>query len=218
MGKFNLKAGFKLDLTARLGDDEVSLKSSFFKESAGKLQLSMPLLGGKSVPLESGTAVALDWGADGVDFHLDGSVAGTVKQGVRTYLVVSPTGEVEHHERRAFVRVPAEIDVEIISYNTNANGERVKRVYPGRTTDISNGGVAVCTDAPMAVGETMDLVMARKGTKKVPLRAAICWTRPAPRGSGYREMAGFQFFFLNSGEAAAIAKMVASLASKTQST
>ncbi len=195
MGKLNLKAGAKLDLTARIGDDETELKTSYVKETGGKLQLSMPMSGGKSYPLDQGTPVELAWSADGADFTLDGTVSGSVKQGIRTYLLVTPSDEIQKNERRASIRVPAELDVEIISYDTAGDGTRTQRSYPGRTSDISNGGVAVYTSAPMAVGETIDLVIARKGTKKMPLRAAVCWVRPAPRGAGYRESAGLQFFF-----------------------
>lgn len=213
MSKFGLKAGAKLDLTARIGDEEFELKSSFVKEGGGALQLSTPMAGGKSWTLDKGTPVVLSWTVDGTHFSLPGAASGTVKQGIRTYLLVTPQDEVQRSERRAFVRVPAEIDVEILSGETVAGGERVMRTYPGRTSDISNGGVAVYTDAPMVVGETVDVVMVQKG-KKMPLRAAVCWLRPAPRTAGYRHSAGLQFFFLNSEEAMGVAKLTASLAAK----
>lgn len=214
MGKLNLKAGAKLDLTARVGDEEFELKSSYVKDHAGKLQITAPMAAGKSWPLEDGTPVELGWTVDGTRYTLDGKVSGTVKQGIRTNLLIDPVEEVQAAERRAFVRVPAEIDVEIISGETDSSGQRVMRTYPGRTSDISNGGVAVYTDAPMVVGETVDVVLARKGTKKIPLRGAVCWTKPAPRNAGYRSSCGLQFFFLNSDEAMKVAKLTAALAAK----
>lgn len=213
MSKLGLKAGAKLDLTARIGDEEMDLKSSFFKESGGKLQLTTPMAGGKSWTLPEGTPVALSWTVDGTHFSLDGTASGSVKQGIRTYLLVTPKDEVQRSERRAFVRVPAEIDVEIINGDTTSDGSRVMRTYTGRTSDISNGGVAVYTDAPMVVGETVDVVILQKG-KRMPLRAAVCWLRPAPRTAGFRSSVGLQFFFLNSEEAMGVAKLTASLAAK----
>lgn len=213
MGKLNLKAGEKLDLTARMGEEEIELKSSFVKENGGALQLTMPMVGGKSFPLDKETAVVLCWTVDNIRNTLPGKVSGTVKQGIRTNLLVEPTGEIHSAERRAFVRVEAEIDVEILTGETGPKGKRVMQTHPGRTSDISNGGTAVYTDAAMAVGETVDIVLIEKN-KRTPLRGAVCWTRPAPRTAGYRNAAGIQFFFLNSDEAMRVAKLTAALAAK----
>lgn len=214
MGKQAVKAGTKLDLTAQVDGEDVALKSSFVKESGGKWQLSMPMSAGKSFSLEKGTPLSISWSVDGTVYSVEARADGTVKQGVRSYLLAVPEEEVQREERRAHVRIPAEIDVEITSYETASDGSRRPRVYPGRTTDISNGGIAVFTNAPMAVGETIDVAIARKGTKKLPLRAGVCWIRPAPKVSGYRDFAGLQFFFLNSDEGLAVAKLTASLAGK----
>lgn len=214
MAKLNLKAGAKLDMAVRNGDGELNLKTSFVKESGGKLQLSMPMVGGKAFVPVDGAPIELTWGTDGTVYALSASAAGTVKAGIRTYLVVKAEDEVQRTERRAFARVPAEIDVEITSYDTAPDGARVSRVYPGRTSDISGGGVAVFTNASMAVGETVDIVVNEKGGKPLPLRAAVCWSRPAPKRTSFRFSTGLQFFFLNSGEAASVARLVASLAAK----
>lgn len=214
MAKLNLKAGAKLDVTVRRGTGELSLKTSFVKEVPGALHLSMPMVDGKTYTPENDTPMVLSWGGDNADYTLDAVVAGTVKVGIRTYLVAKLDGEVHCTERRAFARVPAEIAVEIMSYDTGAGGARAGRVYPGRTSDISGGGVAVYTDAPMAVGETIDIALCPKGGKRQELRAAVCWTRPAPKQAGYRISTGLQFFFLNSGESLGVAKLVAAATTK----
>lgn len=213
MAKLNLKAGAKLDMTVRGNSEELNLKTSFVKDGGDSLQLSMPMVGGKPFTPEVGTQILLAWGGDGTEYTLDCTAAGTAKQGIRTYLVAKYDGEVQATERRAFTRMPAEIDVEITSFDTAPGGARASRIYPGRTSDISGGGVAVYTDAPMAVGETIDIAINEKG-KKLPLRAAVCWTRPAPKHAGYRISAGLQFFFLNSGESLEVAKLVAAAATK----
>ncbi len=214
MAKLNLKAGAKLDMTVRRGTGELTLKTSFVKETSGVLHLSMPMTDGKSYTPETDAPMILAWSIDGTDFTLDAVSAGTVKAGIRTYLVAKPAGDVQRSERRAFTRVPAEIDVEITSFDTGAGGTRVKRLYPGRTSDISGGGLAVYTDAAVAVGETIDIALLPKGSKRQELRAAVCWTRPAPKHAGYRTSVGFQFFFLNNNESVEVAKLVAAAAAK----
>lgn len=213
MAKLNLKVGAKLDMTVRGSSEELNLKTSLVKDAGDTLQLSMPMVGGKPFTPETGMLIVLSWTGDGTEYSLEGNAAGTVKQGIRTYLVVKHDGNVQSNERRAFARVAAELDVEITSFETGVGGTRVSRIFPGKTSDISGGGIAVYTDAPMAVGETIDVSLNEKG-KWLPLRAAVCWTRPAPKHAGYRTSAGLQFFFLNSGESLEVAKLVASLATK----
>lgn len=209
-----MKAGTKLDMTVRGNSSTLTLKTSFVKETDDTIQLSMPMLEGKTYTPETGATITLTWGNDGTDFSLSTTAAGTEKAGIRTYLVVKHEGEIQRSERRAFARVPAEMEVEILSYDTAPGGDRGSRIYPGRTTDISGGGLAVYTDAPMAVGETIDVTLNQKGGKKLPLRAAVCWTRPAPKHAGYRISVGLQFFFMNSGESLEMAKIVAAAATK----
>lgn len=213
MAKLNLKTGAKLDMTVRGSSEELNLKTSLVKDAGDTLQLSMPMVGGKPFTPETGMLIVLSWAGDGTEYSLECTAAGTVKQGIRTYMVVKHTGDLQTNERRAFARVPAELDVEITSFDTGVGGARVSRIYPGRTSDISGGGIAVYTDAPMAVGETIDVSINEKG-KWFPLRGAVCWIRPAPKHAGYRTSAGLQFFFLNSGESLEVAKLVAALATK----
>ena len=214
MGKLGLSAGTKLDMVARVGEEELELKTSVAKEAGGKLQVSNPMVNGRSVALEKGAPVLLTWMVQSTKFSLDGVVDGSVKQGIRTYLVITPIDEPHREERRTAERINAELDIEILTFDTDLEGKRYPNTYSGKTSDISNGGLAVYTSAPMAVGEVLDVTISRKGSKKLPLKGTVCWTRPAPKTAGYRDFAGFQFLFSNKEEAAAVARLTASLAAK----
>lgn len=214
MGKANIKSGAKLDLTAPVNGEEMDFKSSFSKEAAGKWQISLPMANGKSHQLAPGTPVAISWLVDESRYSATGTVEGSVKQGVRTYLSVRVDEDIQKAERRAFIRISAELDVELISYNTDEAGVRTGQSYKGKTTDISNGGAAVLTSAPLATGEIINCTIARRGVKKLPLRAQVCWTRPAPRGMGYKDSVGLQFLFANNEEGIEVSKLTAALAAK----
>ena len=214
MAKLNIKVGAKLDVTARTGEGEEEYKSSYAGESGGKWRIAVPMANGKSQPLAKGTAVALSWETDGGTSTVNGTVEGSVKQGVRTYLAIRRDGDVQRQERRAHTRIPAEIPVELCGYTTDRSGARVEQCYKGVTTDISNGGVAVVTNAPTAVGEIISLTLARRGVKKLPLKGQVCWVRPAPKGTGYRDFIGLQFLFTNSEEGKELARLTESLAAK----
>lgn len=215
MAKLNLKAGEKLDLAVRGSTEELRLKVSFVKETGDTVYLSPPILDGRAYLPELGSPVVLSWGGDGSEFSLGGVLAGTVKQGIRTYLEVRCEGAVQRRERRAFQRIPVEMEAELTCLGAADGSGRTLRLYPCRTSDLSGGGVALYTDAPIAVGETVDIVLCPKGGKRQFLRAVVCWVRPAPKREGFAFSSGLQFVFSNGEEGAEFAKLVASIASKS---
>lgn len=214
MAKLNLKVGAKLEVLAEVNGEEVELKSSYAGESGGKYRIATPMASGKSVSLAPGTKVALVWMADSGRYSVNAAVIGPVKQGVRTYLALDVADQVDRSERRVYQRVAAELDVELISFTTDRDGRRAEVISKGKTTDLSNGGAALVTNATLAVGETITVVIARRGTKKIHLKADVCWTRPAPRGLGFRDAVGVQFIYLTPEEGLEVAKLTASLAAK----
>ena len=214
MDKLNIKAGTKLDVVARVDGKEQEMKSSVVKSTGDRLQISMPMRNGKSCILEPGTPVAIIWSMDNGRYTFQGKVDGSVKQGVRTNLLVALSEDSHWVERRAHQRIPAELNVTVTLFNTDPAGERREEDYPGKTTDISNGGAAILTSAMMAVGEVVSLTIARRGTKKILLKAEVCWSRPAPKGVGYRYSSGLQFLFSNNESSADLAHLTASLAAK----
>lgn len=214
MEKMNIKVGSKLDVVAELDGEEQEMKSSYVKSVGGKMQITMPMHNGKSILLGKGTVVAVSCDTDNGRYTCRGTVDSSVKQGVRTNLLIALEEEAQWVERRAFRRIPAELNIKIFNYNTDLDGNRRETVSPGRTTDISNGGVAVLTSASLAVGETVNLEIARRGTKKIALRSEVCWTKSAPQGSGYRYSAGLQFVFTNNESNADLVRLTTALAEK----
>lgn len=212
MAKLNLKVGSKLDVTAVVGGEEIELKSSYAGESGGRSRISAPMTGGKRVKLEVGARVVLTWTADSGKYAVNGTVQAEVKQGVRTYLALDLADEVERTERRAYKRVEADLEVELITYTTDMDGKRNQVSLAGRTTDLSGGGAALVTGTALAVGETITMVLARRGAKKISLKADVCWCRPAPRGAAYRNAVGIQFVRLTPDEGAELTQLIAGLA------
>ncbi|MEG0765221.1 MAG: PilZ domain-containing protein [Pseudoflavonifractor sp.] len=213
MGKLDLKTGAKVDVAAIINGDEMQLKSSFVK-GGNQWQLTMPMAGGKSYTPETGTAIVIIWQDEGTEFRATGKVAGCLKQGVRTYLMVAVEEEIRQENRRSSERVRVDLPVELSLYSTDYDGTRSRRDYNAVTSDISIGGLSLFTAASLAVGEMVDLTIARPGTKKLPLRAEICWVRPAPKAAGYRNLAGLKFLFSGEADGAAVAKLTAALAAK----
>ena len=214
MDKVNIKAGSKLDVVAQINGRELEMKSSFVKSVGGNFQITMPMHNGKSYPLDSGTAVTIIWTMDNGRYTFQGRVDSSVKQGVRTNLLIALSEDANWVERRAHQRIPAELNATITLFNTDPAGNRREEDFPGKTTDISNGGVAVLTSATLAVGEVVSLSISRRGMKKLFLKAEVCWSRPAPKGMGYRYSSGLQFLFSNNEVSAELAHLTASLAAK----
>lgn len=214
MAKLNLKVGSKLDVLAIVDGQEQELKSSYAGESGGVSRIGTPMAGGKSITLPPGTTVTLQWVADSGKYSAEGTITGSVKQGVRSYLTLAINEDVNRSERRIYQRVTAEVDLEISSFTTDRNGQRTEVIYKGKTSDLSNGGAALLTTASLAVGETVTITLQRKGTKKIRLKADVCWTKPAPRGLGFRDAIGVQFIYLTPDEGLEVAKLTAALAAK----
>lgn len=211
MAKLNLKPGEKLDMAIRGSTEELCLKTSFAKETGDMVYLAPPIVDGKAYLPEPNSPVILSWGGGGSEFFLEGVFTGNLKQGIRTYLSIRCDGPVQRRDRRAFKRIPAELEGEIC---TAPESTRERRISPCRTSDISSGGVAVYTNAAMEVGETVEITLCHKADRRLTMRAVVCWVRPAPKLEGFAFSSGLQLTAASADESVEFAKLVAAIAAK----
>ena len=81
------------------------------------------------------------------------------------------------HELRRYVRIPV---VTEISIDTGA------RSLTAITMEVSAGGMSVRCQAPLPSVETVRIAFTLPGTKKIALRAHVCWSRPNEHSYGFR--------------------------------
>lgn len=210
--KMNIKSGAKLDVIAAIEGSEVTLKTSCFKAAADRILFTTPLVGGKSFTPEKGATVVFTWDDASHHYEFSATVMGSEKIGIRSYITAKHGGLVSQIERRAHARVVVRLPAELYNFSTAPDGTRYRRAYPCLVSDISAGGAALYTDAPTAVGETLELSILLQGSKHLTLRGDVCWGRPAARGSGFTWYTGLQFVAGAKEESAALLKLLASYA------
>ena len=81
------------------------------------------------------------------------------------------------HELRRYVRIPVVTEVSI---DTGA------RSLSAITLEVSAGGMSVRCQASLSSSETVRIVFTLPGTKKIALRAHVCWSRPNEHSYGLR--------------------------------
>ena len=81
------------------------------------------------------------------------------------------------HELRRYVRIPVVTEVSI---DTGA------RSLTAITMEVSAGGMSVRCQSPLPSVETVRIAFTLPGTKKIALRAHVCWSRPNEHSYGFR--------------------------------
>ncbi|MEG1577130.1 MAG: flagellar brake protein [Oscillospiraceae bacterium] len=204
MEKLGIKSGTKLDLQIdTAGGNGAEYKSSMAQENGGgEFLISVPMKAGTACTMEPGTGLLISYVIGDNTYSLRGNVTGTAKKGPRTYLVLQADGPPQKQERRVFTRVAAELEAEIFVEEPGAGS----RPYSALTLDISLGGLSLCTNAELPVGEVVSVAIpprSEKITEKkedLPLQAKVCWNRAAPKGLGFIHNVGVQFLFRNGEE------------------
>lgn len=80
----------------------------------------------------------------------------------------------DSHDRRAFIRHPADIPVEI---------QALPNESPARVADVSYGGLAFFADRALATGTLLQVRIGNTSTS-LDARALVAWCHP--EGDGYR--------------------------------
>ncbi|MEG2420657.1 MAG: PilZ domain-containing protein [Oscillospiraceae bacterium] len=219
MEKLGIKTSTKLvlQIVTAMGDG-TEFKSSFVQENGkGECLVAMPMKDGKSCVLESDTRINVTYEVGENTYTFSGTISGTLQKGPRTYLVVRVTAPPQKHERRTYVRIAAALPAEITSYRASTGELLPSQVFPASTSDVSQGGLSLHTDAPVIVGEIVGVNIfqpVKKGTQIKPnleLQAKVCWVRSAAKGTGFSATIGVQFLFRDSGEIEEVKRLFFSL-------
>jgi len=81
------------------------------------------------------------------------------------------------HELRRYVRIPIVAEVQVRS-----NGTR----YLATMIEVSGGGLSMQSNAPLNLGEVVEVAFALPNAKEISLRGSIVWIRPDAATTGVR--------------------------------
>lgn len=200
MARLLIKTGTKLTVRpeSRSKDKDFELKCSYEKTIDDvSFLMTIPLIAGKQYLPDPNDELQIVYATSDAAVEIIGFAEDLVKIGPRSFIKIRTVGASRAFNQRADVRIKAELEVKLIK-NKYANGLDSDDEYEGVTLDISNGGIAVCTNLTADAGEIIEVRFAKpeKGRRKpLSLRSEICWQRDAPRGSAYRKVFGVKFIF-----------------------
>lgn len=121
---------------------ETELRSRVEESGEGSLTIATPSDGRAERPLPRGAAVYLDWICDRGVVRVRGVVAEFARVPIPAVLI-KVDGEFEVHQRRNYVRAPANLAVKALRDGPREAGEPAPRPVTGTTFDISGGGMRV---------------------------------------------------------------------------
>ena len=160
--------------------------------------VSIPMKDGKLMEMDENQKLLIRCG-NGADAQiLAGYVDDVVRQGLRSYWKIRRVSESRQFFQRADERIKVALRVEYMQDTWPLNFEGNIDPEEGLTVDISAGGLAMYLNHRFEVGEICEVMLpdigrTDSGRNPGELIAVACWTREAPRGSVYRNVAGFQF-------------------------
>lgn len=162
--------------------------------------VSIPMVGGKSLPLDENQKLLFKYGEGEETCILAGYADDEVKEGIRHYWKIRRVAERRQLVKRADIRMKVALPIQYMqdTWALNSDGEIDRE--KGETLDISNGGLAVCMNRWFPVGEICMFTLPRLGTASDGHAAhevvgVVCWTREMPKGSVFRYVAGIQLRF-----------------------
>lgn len=199
--ELKIKQGTKLAMAFDVPagkDPEFTMVCSFFKAmNESSFLVSIPLKGGKPLPVRDDQKLLIRYGEGVNQMILAGYVDETVKQGLRNYWKIRRVTEQRTFFKRADERVKATFRVLYTQPTWPANLDGVIEPEDGLTLDISAGGLALYLNRTFAVGEVCEVTLPSMGTAKagqsITILAENCWTRKAERGSAYKAISGLKF-------------------------
>ena len=176
--------------------------------------VSIPMVGGKSLPLDENQKLLFKYGEGEETCILAGYADDEVKEGIRHYWKIRRVAEQRQLVKRADIRMKVALPIQYMqdTWALNSDGEIDQEL--GETMDISNGGLAIYMNRWFDVGETCIFTLPRIGTAAagVPeheVAGVICWMREVPKGGSFRYVAGIQLRFADPEEKAAMQNYVA---------
>lgn len=201
-GVLNVKSGTRMVLAYDVPvgtDPQFNMSCTYFKGlDESSFLVSIPMKNGKLMEIDENQKLLIRYGSEGDSQIVAGYVDDVVRQGVRSYWKIRRVAESRQFFQRADERIKVALRVEYLQDTWPVNLDGKIEPENGLTVDISAGGLAMYLNRRFEVGEICevklpDIGRTENGRNPGELIAVSCWNREAPRGSIYRNIAGFQF-------------------------
>lgn len=197
MAELHIKPGSKMRVAF---DAPVGSKTEFnmlatFKRAIDEacFFVSAPMLDGHALTLDENQKFLLQYGEGENTFVIAAYPECVEKVGIRTFWKMRKVAEQRVFTKRRDERFKVAMHV---SYQRDTVFGNHKA--DATTIDVSAGGLALYVDDYLEVGEALRVSMLpiQLGSEMHELPAElgiVCWLRPAPKGSLYRNVCGLQF-------------------------
>lgn len=201
-GALKIKSGSRMVLAYDVpmgSDPQFNMNCTYFKGlDESSFLVSIPMKNGKLMEIDENQKLLIRFGNDDATQILAGYVDDVVHQGLRNYWKIRRVTESRQFFQRADERLKVTLRVEYMQDTWPLNFEGNIEPEDGLTVDISAGGLAMYLNRRFEVGEICEVKLpdighTDSGKNPGELIAVVCWNREAPRGSIYRNIAGFQF-------------------------
>jgi c-di-GMP-binding flagellar brake protein YcgR len=126
-----------------LDEDPITCPSRVEDTDKSDYLISWPTDGGTRVPVQDGDVLLISFHKGGSVFDMEAFITASKKKPM-PLVAVRPTSAARRVERRMYVRVAAEIDVELSTVNDVQ--------FATRTVDISGGGFGILHSSPLPLG------------------------------------------------------------------
>ena len=201
MAELQVKPGTKLQIAfdAPVGQQVNFNMMATFREAIDDAYflISVPALAGKPLILDENQKFLMQYQVGDQRFMIAGYPEAVVKQGIRTFWKMRQVAEQRVFFKRKDERfkVAMRVEYQRDQAETDAYADAM-------TIDVSAGGVAIYLNDFPDVGEALHVRMPAirlQGERHeiAEQLGIVCWLRPAPKGSLYRNVCGLQFRYAN---------------------
>ena len=165
---------------------------------ASAFLISIPIVGGKSLPLDENQKMLIRVTQGSEDFLIAAYADDEVKEGIRRYWKMRRVSEQRSFIKRRDERLKVMLKLQYYQPTWPIAEDGTIHSAESMSLDISAGGASFFLNRLFDVGELVVLSLPRIGTAPEgsaigDIVAAICWSREAPKGSSFRFLCGVQF-------------------------
>lgn len=166
--------------------------------SPNRIVLAAPLKGQKTVPLEDGEVITVEYCGSSAVYSFTTRIVGTGKGHLPTITVESPQ-MIRRRQRRSFLRMKARIPVTLTPVSAGGNLSPPP-IYQMETVDISGGGLMLKSPLPFPEGESLELEVSLPQRGVVEALGKVVRVEMKKGGSSPCYMLGIEFTVIKEAE------------------
>lgn len=199
MEKLKIKSGGKVELVLGGGDKKpFEVKSTFEKNvNEASFLISVPMSQGKRLEADPFQKLLIKYELGGGVYVVEGYVDDVAQEGRRTFWKIRKVSENREFFQRTDERIKVNLEITFTKRWWTPEGLDSAEELNAITMDVSAGGLAMLMNAPLAVGEIVEVGLPSVKRKRgVSLSGETCWFRETEKGNAFRYMAGLKFVFI----------------------